>query len=440
MHLQILPFSALCGALVLIVGCGGVSSSNPDVSGSSPKVVTFTVSGITPSVVATRVGSGPFIAATLTSGTVTISLPTGVNNFAVAYTCSTLLPPNGLTGSGVAEQDVYEATTLDGSSFTGSCLGGVAPPPAAPATGMLSGSVDARAIPGVSSLAIEGMGSGYASSFNFPSTNASSFSLAAATGANRVLALAYNDVSSPPASSGSTTLAAAKSFDNQAAPGTVNGGNPIVLAPSDETTSVPITYSSLPAGFALPDTTANLVTSFGGTGRIIAAPATAHYPALPAGAIESGDYYSIYTVASNGAEVTAITTTSTSAVPINFTFPAKWSYAGPIPASMPVFDLTYTGFSGTSGINYLASWNWWPANFGGQYLTFVHATGNYLNGAKSITWPDISGVTGFLPPPASGTYIDWTAAVTQTTYTSQPASTANSTVTSVANNGSYKVP
>jgi hypothetical protein len=438
MYFQALRFSALCGALALITGCGGVPSSNPDGVGGSPAVVTFTITGITPAVVATKVGSGPFTAATLKSGVVTINLPSGVNNFAVAYTCSAL-PPNGLTGLGAAEQDVYEATTLDGSSFTGSCLPGLAPPTFR-AAGMLTGSVDASAIPGVSSFAVEGMGSGYGSSFNFPFTTASSFSLITSTGANRVLVLAYDTVYSPPATAGSTTLAAAKNFDNQTAPGTVNGGNPIVLAPSDETTLIPITYGSLPAGFASQGTTANLVTSIGGTGYILATAATAHYPALPASATENGDYYRVNTIASNGSELTSITTTSSSAAPIAFTFPADWSYAGPIPASMPTFDVTYSGFSGINGITYLASWNWSPANFGGQYSTSVYATGNYLSGTKSIAWPDISGVAGFLSPPASGTYIDWTLAVTQTTYASQPASPANSTVTSVTNDGSYKVP
>lgn len=299
--------------------------------------------------------------------------------------------------------------------------------------------MNASAVPGVSYLSVYAAGGGSSLSFGLPFTNASSFGFAAPTGADRVLVLAYDNVYSPPASVGSTTLAAAKNFDNQAVPGAVNGGNPVVLGAADETTPVPITYGSLPAGFALQGTTASLVTS-AGVGIILAAPATARYPALPAGATEGGDYYSINTIASNGAEVTSVTKTSPSAVSVAFTFPAGWSYAGPTPASVPAFDVAYPGFSGANGVSYLASWNWWPSGWGDQYITSIHATGNYLSGATSITLPDLSAVTGFLAPPASGTYVDWTVVITQTTYATQALSPTNSTVTSVGNYGIYKVP
>ncbi len=432
--------STLCAALTLIAGCGSSMVATGGDPGGPPAVATFTITGVPPTVVATRVGSGPFTAATLASGTVRISLPSGVNNFAVAYACSMSFPPSGTGPAGEVEQHVYEATTLDGNAFTGSCLAGVAPPPSTPATGTLTGSVDATAIPGVSTLAVDATGNGYGSGSYSPFSNASSFGFAAATGSNRVLVLAYDNISSPPASAGSTTLAAAKNFDNQAVPGALNSGNPVVLAPSDETTFAPITYSSLPAGFASEGTTADLVTSFGKI--ILAAPATAHYPVLPAGATESGDYYSINTIASSGTEVTSITTTSTSAAPVAFAFPAAWVYAGPSPASTPIFNLAYAGFSGASGISYLAYGSWQPLGVGSRdlYFNFIHATGNYLNGGTSITFPDLSSVTGFLSPPVSGTFVNWDASVTQTAYTSQLASPSNATVTSVVNSGRYIVP
>ncbi len=441
MNFQILRFSVLCWALALIVGCGVSPGSNGGSSGSnsggSPTVVTFTFTGVTPTVVATKTGSGPFIAVPLTSGTVTINVPSGVNNFAVAYTCSTSFPPSGNGPSVVVEQDVYEATTLDGSAFTGSCLGAVVPA-SPPATGTLTGSVDASAIPGASSLDVYAMGDGFDSAFGSPSSNASGFGFAAPTGSDRVLVLAYNDVYSPPALAGSTTVVAARSFENQAVPGAVNGGNPVVLAPSDETTPVPITLGSLPAGFTLEGTTANLVTSSGNI--ILAAPATGHYPALPAGAMESVEYYSVNASATNGTGVTSISRTSPTAVPVAFTFPAGWSYAGPTPASMAIFDLAYAGFSGTNGISYAVSGVWSPAGLGEQHVTVIHATGNYLGGGTSITWPDLSSVTGFYSPPASGSSVLWGASVTQTTYASQPASPANATVTTVGNSGHYIVP
>jgi hypothetical protein len=305
---------------------------------------------------------------------------------------------------------------------------------------MLTGSVDASAIAGVDRVDVHAIGSnGYGSSF-LSLSNAASFGIAAATGANRVLVLAYDDVSSPPASAGRTRLAAARSFDNQVAPGAVNGGNAIVLAAADATTAVPITYGSLPAGFTLDPTSANLVTSAGGAGYVLADPATADYPGLPAGATEGGDYYSIQAAAWSGNEVTTISKTSTTAVPVAFNFPAAWSYAGPSPASTPIFDLSYFGFSSANVVSYLGYWYWEPLNFDGRYFGSVHATSSYLNGATQITWPDLSGVSGFLSPADPGTDVQWVATVTQTNYSSEPASSANSTITSVSTNGSYKVP
>jgi hypothetical protein len=251
-----------------------------------------------------------------------------------------------------------------------------------------------------------------------------------------VLVLAYDAVYSPPAAAGSTTLAAARNFDNQPVPGPLNGGNPVVFTASDETTSAPITYGSLPSGFSSQGTTANLVTS-GGT-IILAAPATTQYPVLPSGAMETGDAYGIRTLASKGSEVTSITKTSTSAGPVAFTYPANWSYGGPAPSSTPIFNVSYSGFAGNNRLDYRTLWNWTAG--GVHNYANVYATANYLNGGTSITWPDISAVTGFLSPPVSGTYVNWSAGITQTTYDSNPASTSNSTVTSVANQGVYQVP
>jgi hypothetical protein len=159
-----------------------------------------------------------------------------------------------------------------------------------------------------------------------PFTNASSFGFAAPAGTDRVLVLAYDDVSSPPAPSGSTTLAAAKSFDGQAVPGALNGGNTVALGLQDETTPVAITYSNLPSGFVIDSSTASFVTS-AGEAYIIAAPATKQYPALPKSATESGDYYRIYMDAYSGSSGMTVTKDLTSAVPVALTFPPAWIYA-----------------------------------------------------------------------------------------------------------------
>jgi hypothetical protein len=275
--------------------------------------------------------------------------------------------------------------------------------------------------------------------FNFPFTNATSFGFATTTGTDRVRVLAYDDVYSPPASSGSTTLAAAKSFDGQAVPGALNGGNTVTLGLQDETTPVAINYSNLPSGFTIDSSTASFVTSADGA-FIVASPATKQYVAIPMGATESGDYYSIYMDAYSGSSVMSVVKNLTSAVPVAVTFPPGWSYAGPTPAAQPIFNVAYQGFSGSDGVSYVAAWNWWPVGNGIQYSATVTATRNYLNGTTSVSMPDLSGLAGTLAPPVSGTYLNWTARIFQATFGSQPASLANETLTDVQNSGTYQVP
>jgi hypothetical protein len=142
----------------------------------------------------------------------------------------------------------------------------------------------------------------------------------------------------------------------------------------------------------------------------------------------------------SGSSTMSVVKNLTSAVPVALSFPPKWIYAGPMPAAKPTYSVAYQGFSGVNAVSYLAAWNWWPMSDGIQYSATVTATGNYLNGATSISMPDLSGLSGTLSPPVSGTSVNWTATITQTTYESQPASLANATVTSVENSGTYRVP
>lgn len=422
-------FSTFSLVAALICGCG-VPVSNGTSGGGAPTVITFTITGVTPTAVATKIGSGPFTPATVTSGAVTITIPSNQTSFAVAYSCTATLSPSGNAPSVITEQDVFEATTLDGSSFSAACLAGFGPSSPPAATAQLTGSIDASAVPGVSSLVISIGNTG----FDFPFTKASSFGFAAPTGTDRVLALAYDAVYSPPASSASTTLAAAKSFDSQPVPGALT----VVFGAQDETTPVALTYS-LPSGFVIDSSIASFLTS-AGEANIIAAPATKQYPALPKAATESGDYYSIYLDAYNGRSVMSVIKNLTSAVPVALTFPPGWFYAGPTPSAQPTFNVAYPGFSGANGTSYLAAWNWIPSGTGIQYSANVMATGNYQNGATALSMSDLSPLTGSLPPTVSGAYVNWTARIFQTTYESQPASPANSTVTMVQNSGTYQVP
>ncbi|HET6169719.1 MAG TPA: hypothetical protein VFE01_06035, partial [Terracidiphilus sp.] len=180
------------GALLLVGGCGGSAGggSGSGGGGDSSTTVSFTIRGATPSAVATKVGSGVFAAATLSSGVVTLSLPSGTTSFAVAFVC----PAISLTSAGLQQtvENVFEATILDGTSFTESCQTG----PSKPDTGVLTGSVDASALSGAHILEV------YAQSAQtgpiglpFPVLGSSgSFSVAAPLGTDRVLVLAYDSV------------------------------------------------------------------------------------------------------------------------------------------------------------------------------------------------------------------------------------------------------
>ena len=144
-----LRFSAIGGVFILLAGCGSGSGNTTGGGvggggGNNPTTVTFTVTGGTPTAVATQIGSGAFTSATLSGGSLTLSVPSGTTNFAVAFVCPPLTsytPPE-------TEQYVYEASTLDGTSFSEWCLGGSSNE----ATGTLTGAVDASRSPGLRML------------------------------------------------------------------------------------------------------------------------------------------------------------------------------------------------------------------------------------------------------------------------------------------------
>jgi hypothetical protein len=250
------PFriSALALVLLLLSGCGGSAGGSGGSGGGSgggngggggtPTTVTFTITGATPTAVATQIGSGQFTAATLTSGKLTLSLPSGTANFAVAYVC----PPYSSAYTGVPLQtieNVYEASTLDGTSFSYGC------PESLPTstTGTLTGTVDDSAIPGASTLYLFAQGASQRDEVEIVS--ASPFSLAVPTGTDRVLVLAVAETMS----NGNQVAVAARNFNGVAVPGALNDGNTVVLGAADEVTQEAITYSGVPSGFNIPATT-----------------------------------------------------------------------------------------------------------------------------------------------------------------------------------------
>jgi hypothetical protein len=159
----VIRLSILCGISILIAGCGG-SSNVVSSSSGTPTTVTVTFSGATPTAVATQIGNSAYTAATLTSGQLSLQIPDETTNFAVAFACPPVTGYIGGTGStttisfnmgskspnhiartsrlrshqiaGVGTlkaqdtadgfytsttEEVFAASTLDGTSFTTSC-------------------------------------------------------------------------------------------------------------------------------------------------------------------------------------------------------------------------------------------------------------------------------------------------------------------------------
>jgi len=412
MNCGVIRLSVLGVALTSIAGCGGSSGGGSGTGGTgggnnNSTTVTYTINGGTPTAVATQIGSGSFTAATLNGGKLTLSLPSGTTNFAVAYVC----PPLPSTEILETDEDVFEASSLDGVSFSGGCPS----PVTGSATGNLTGTIDSSAISGASSLYIY-VQNGSALGGGTGGVPISNFQLEAPTGTDRVELAVYS--SDPNLYPQSYSLLAAKKFSNQAVPGQLNGGNTVVLGAADETTLEPITYNNVPAGYSAPATSA-LFQMDGNNTLGITSPANSAYPALPAGAVESGDHYLLYSTARSTLEPTEAVyaeTNLTSAGPVSFTFPAAWSYAGPAAARWPSYDLSYTGFSGNkAGACNIVSMEWWAGSnvASVELISYVqvNASANYLNGSTTVAVPDLSGLSGFVAPPASGTSVSWGAVI-----------------------------
>lgn len=429
--------SVLGGALLLIAGCGGSSGGGTGSGGSggggNPTTVTFAITGGTPTAVATSTGSGSFTAATLTSGKVTLNLPSGTTSFAVAFVC----PALSLTITAPSQQTyqyVFEASTLEGTSFSEPCP----TTPATGTTGTLTGTVNATAVPKASFLNVLAYGGGGSGSY-YSTALDTSFSLSAPVGTDRVEVVAYNSAVNGFVESFS--LVAAKNFESQTVPGTLNGGSTVVLGAADETTPEPITYSNVPSGYGSPTTLATYAfANYGGI--FLADAATSEYPALTADVMESGGYYtytaSSYATNNSGGEVYA-TTTSASGGPMSFTFPPAWSYAGPVAAAWPSFDLSYPGFSGKTG-NCDEVIMGWSTSSDAEYYVQATVTGNYLNGATTVAVPNLSGLTGFLAAPASGTDVVWAANISQGNYLCLRPLPSDGMLAGVSNAGVYTVP
>jgi len=430
-------------AMVCLVaaGCGGSSGSKGSGGGGGgggggPTTVTFKFTGGTPTAVATQIGAGSFTSVT-PSSSVTLSIPSGTNGFAVAYVCQEVLgtEENG-TQITATWQMVIEASTLDGTTFSDACQGG-----SIGSTGTLTGDLDASAIPAVNDVGVAASNGSSSQEDLLSGNTAAAFSAQAPAGTDRVAVAGYIYTSGENGSDSVWTLAAARNFDGVNVPGAVNGGNAVTLGAADEVTEEPITYKNVQSGFSAPGTLATYVWSNGG-GILLSNQATTQYPAVAAGAAESGDYYSFdssafgQTSSNIGQSVFVDTNTPTSG-PLTVSFPAPWSYAGPTASAQPVFDMANSGITGTTGLVETGELEWVENE--NQFYWIVSATGNYLSGSNTVTFPNLSGLAGFVAAP-SGSQAYWGAEVSLSTMPSIEPLGANGGATGVGTSGGFTVP
>jgi hypothetical protein len=408
---------------------GGGTGTGGGGGGNSGTTVTITFDGTSiPGLVAAKIGTGALAAETLSGNTLTLSIPSGTSNYSVAYLC-----PAVVSGQSSSQFEyVWEASIVDATSMTFTC------PYPQSVTPTLSGSLNASAIPGVVSFQINAQngnsfGDGGGGVSGGPTAN---FNIPAPVGSDRVLVLANANQGDGPV--------AAKNFDNQTVPGTLNGGNTVVFGTADQTTPEPITYNNVPSGFSSPST--NALLGMGGTtlAYTYASDATTQYLALPASATEKGDVYFLDASAASANLPSAVNTEIiSSGGPVSFTFPAAWSYSGPTPAALPSFTMGYTGFSGQANVAQNA-WIFWNSGSGGGSTATeniqVEATASYQSGSTTLGIPDLSGVAGFLAPAASGTRVEWDVWIQQQSWGLTSQVPPNGTLSEVSNSGLYTVP
>lgn len=402
---------------VLVVGCGG----SPTVTPQGTVIVATFAGALQPQAVATKTGDGAFVAASLQGNVLSLTLPTGTTKYGIAYVCPVF-----------NDEFVLEATTQDATALNVSCPG-----PSASALGLATGSVDASAIVGATDVFIRANGfGGSLAGVSGP------FSLGLPNGSNDVAFIATDSIGN---------AVGVKIARGQSIPGAVNGGSTVLFGPGDATTTQPVTVNNVPAGFLAPNgvfaqyhtangTAFQLLLGLGISGQI---PNT--YPAVPAAATQSGDFYLYQTGTGDlpsTQRVGSSMTTTNGGGPVTMTLPAPWSFAGPTPAVFPTFTFDYSGFSGQPAVSQQVTllWQSGPAS---RALLNVVATANFQNGSTTLTIPNLTDINGFFTAAPSGAQVSWIADIfggTAQEFIFSVNPPANGSISFVENRGSYTQP
>jgi hypothetical protein len=389
-------------------GCGG-GSSLPQPAGTT---VAITFPGTAPAAVASQIGMGAWTAASLQSNQLILTVPQGETRYGVTYIC----PPDG----SLTFEFVIYATTQDPAP-SGSCI--FSSTSTLGSKGGATGSVDASAVPGASSVLIYGL-SGFGS-------------VAGATGAFDIQMLQGTDDVAFVAVDGAQHILATKVLRSQTVPGAVNGGQMVVLAAGDLATNQTISVTDVPTGFFFDGPTA-LYETAKGTSFPVAVPGS-QYAVIPASEAQGGDQY-LFSASdlklqhpSFGTQFASANLSVASASAVKLSLPAPLLYSPPTPAEFPVFDVVYAGFAGSPRVSYFVYLNWSPSARSLRAINTM-ATAAYQNLTNTLAIPDLTSLRGFLATPSSGSVVNWR--VTLSAHTLQPGDSSET----VINSGSYTEP
>ncbi len=419
------PMSVFLAA-ALLSGCGSSGGSGGGGGGGggmtptgTPVTVTFSTKGSMPTAVAEQIGSGAWTTASVQSGALNLTVPTGTTKYAVAFVC----PPVLLQGT-LDQENVIEATTSDPTSYTVDCYATTAP-----ITGTATGSVNASAIAGANQVLVRGT-QGYGTNV---ASLVGTFSTPMISGTNDVAAVAED---------GSNNVLGVKIVRNQSIPGAVNGGNPILLAASDATTTQSFTVTNVSAGYgATPAIDATYNTS-NGTNFGVTGSSTSSYRAGPASEAAAGDSYNFEANDANLAthELLGLYENTTGGGAVSLALPTPWTFTPPAAAQFPTFTFNYAGFSGDAAVVDQSQISW-SLNASTQAEIDVYATAAYQGAATSVTIPNLTALTGFLASAPTGTTVYWLAQVNGGSYAVfQAAQPSGGNLSLVQASGTYFEP
>jgi|SRR5579863_1588025 len=373
-------------SIALLAGCGGgggggggATPPNPPSAGGTPVSVTFSGTSM-PTAVALAIGTGSFAAQTLSGGHLTFTLPQGTKTYQLAYHC----PPYAAMGM-ADDEYIIDANVSDGTSPVLSCY--------APAAGSNV------------SIAVNALGIGAASNAGVVAGgNWGGFAGAASGTVNTTFPNGTYDVAALALDSGNN-IVGVKFARNQTIPGILNGGNPIVLGATDQTTTSTMTVAGIPSGFN-PTPAYNIAyVTANGTSFGLNRSSTSTYAVVPAANQAAGDAYQFESNDADSAtnQHVGATAYASTGGPVTVTLPAAWVYTGPAAAAYPSFTFAYSGFTGLTVTDHGSIF--WQENPTTEAGIQLYVTPAYLGSGTTASIPNLATLTGFLAAAASGTHV-----------------------------------